>query len=160
MKTFNGMKLIYIILLLSFFNSYSQDKFPKKNYVFGVVQTCIIDSSSFFNKDTIVIELGERDVNMSCSNRPKFSGCCAPWPTYVSFSSDDKSVFVGTNKELKRKENSDIVESLSCLPRFGKYVLSKKNKLITITFDQYKWAQKYRIKHNETRQLLILIRDN
>lgn len=150
------MKLLYIILFLNFFNCYTRDKFPKENYVFGVVKTCITDSSSFFNKDTIVIELGERDVNMDCENRPKFSGCCAPWPTYVSFSSDNKSVFIGTNKELKRKENSDIVESLSCLPRFGKYVLSDKNKLITITFDQYNWTRKFKINHDKAKLLLTL----
>lgn len=154
------MKSAYILFFfaLNFFYSYSQNKFPKGKYIFGVIQTCIVDSSSFFNEDTIIIELGEREVNLNCLNRPKFSFPCPPWPTYVSFSSDDKDVFVGTEADLRRKENSDIVEGFSWLPRFGKYVLSNKNKLITITFDQYNWIRKYQIKHDKEKKQLILFR--
>ncbi len=154
------MKLISIIFLFNFLKCYSQNKFPKENYVFGVIKTCVEDSSSFFNKDTIIIELGERDVNMDCTNRPKFSTCCAPWPTYVSFSFDDKTVSILTNKTLNRKKNSDIIESLSSIPRFGNFKLTNKDKLITIIFSQYKWDKKFKIKYDKPKQLLILIKEN
>ncbi len=155
-KELKNLKLFNIILLLSFFSSYSQNKFPRKKYVFGVVQTCITDSSSFFNKDSIIIELGERDVNLNCPNRPKFSSCCAPWPTYISFSFDDKVISVDTNMELKYKENTDIIESLSIIPRYGKFKMTKNKKQIEITFEKYNWIRKFNVSYNKSMQLLIL----
>ena len=88
-----------------------------EKYIHGIINSCIADSTSFFNSSIITIELKHKENNSNCPNRPKFRWAYDDWPSDLSFYFDKKRLGYGavTSPSAMRNEYQAAVRNFSSM---------------------------------------------
>jgi hypothetical protein len=130
-----------------------------KSNLHGTIVTCIEDSTSFYDSNTILVKLNasEKEVaNKSCPNRPTFAFPFPDWPANVVFNFKEKYFLLGTNMKYINNDQDNIVDQVGLIPKGGKLHYDNKKRVLTLSASDIAWSKQFKMEFDSTGNYLTL----
>jgi hypothetical protein len=160
MLTLKKNPILILAILLICFSCKTKKLFNAINDN-GTIVTCDVDSTSLFNKDTIIVSYALENVNGKCKNKPSqdTSSLSFSWPSTISFSKHSNYFFYTCNPNTKTIDELGEPITIDISKHYlGTYSYNKKTKVITLLIPEYTWQKKFQIQYDKRKLKLHLVK--